>query len=259
VTQTRSPAPLSTEPVPSPRACRGLDEALREAVGLLSADRAAQASTLAHRWRERVFVVLIAGEFKRGKSTLVNALAGVDLQPTGVLPVTAVPTRVQSGPAAAWTDEARPALVRRIDETCRHAARRARAEVSRDLLRAGREAVDGFLEAFLPTESDRAHSGYERLRREVTDAAGKRAEAVWRAAADLLPIQPPRVDPPATPLVPQPSGLQLEPTRLMLEDLEDALAAFLPRRMALRRLAERARRGALLSLLSTLREIEGEA
>jgi hypothetical protein len=74
----------------------------------------------------------------------------------------------------------------------------------------------------------------------VTDAAGKRAEAVWRAAADLLPIQPPRVDPPATPPVPQPSGLQLEPLRLMLEDLEDALAAFLPRRMALRRLAARA-------------------
>jgi GTP-binding protein EngB required for normal cell division len=502
VTQSRSPAPLPTQtPAPS-RPFPALDEVLEDAAAHVSAERAVQASALAERWRERVFVVLIAGEFKRGKSTLLNALAGVDLLPTGVLPVTTVPTRVQSGPgaaarvrfrdggvreiglgeirdyvdesrnpgnrlgvatvevelslglppgvvlvdvpglgsshrhnteaalaalpeadaalvvasvdppigeaelrlierlrrhaarvdvvlnkidyldeparraaegftrdvlersgfegvglwpvsarrglaarlagddigwrssgmktlaeslerflvegreetlarslarkaerlveqelalveleiaasqrtaaerdvlvlafserrataerdtaeavlvfrrrfdlligayadraAAAWIDEARPTLVRRVEEIRRHAVRRSRADVWKHLLQAGRAAVDEFLQAFLPMESDRLRSGYERLRGEVTDAAAKRAEAVWRAAADLLPIQPPRVDPPATPPVPQPAGLQLEPLRLMLEDLQDAAAAFLPRGMALRRLAARA-------------------
>ena len=42
-------------------------------------------------------LTIIAGEFERCTSTLLNALAGVDLLPTGVLPVTTVPTRVAQG------------------------------------------------------------------------------------------------------------------------------------------------------------------
>jgi hypothetical protein len=503
VTQARSPAPLSAPARgPSRHLSRPVDEALEDTSELVSAERAVQAMALAGRWRERVFVVLIAGEFKRGKSTLLNALAGVDLLPTGVLPVTTVPTRVRSGPgaaarvrfrdgacreirldeirdyvdearnpgnrrgvatvevelslglppgvvlvdvpglgsshrhnteaalaalpeadaalvvasvdppigeaelrllellrrpaarldvvlnkidyldeaarrtaegftrevlersgledvglwpvsarrglaarlggddvgwrgsgmkalaeslerflveereellarslarkagrlveqelalvdlgiaasqrtaaelralvsafserqataerdtaeavlvfrrrfdlllggyaeraAAAWTDEARPALARRIEERRRQARGRSRADVGKDLLQAGRGAVNAFLESFLPAESERLSSGYERLRGEIALAAARRAEAVWRAAAELLSIQPPRFDPPATPPAPRPAGLQLEPLRLMLEDLEDALASFLPRGMALRRLAARA-------------------
>jgi small GTP-binding protein len=38
--------------------------------------------------------VLVAGEAKRGKSTLVNALLGRDVLPTGAVPLTAVPTTV---------------------------------------------------------------------------------------------------------------------------------------------------------------------
>jgi len=41
--------------------------------------------------------VAVVGEFKRGKTTLINALLGADLLPTGVLPVTAVPTLVRFG------------------------------------------------------------------------------------------------------------------------------------------------------------------
>jgi GTP-binding protein EngB required for normal cell division len=41
--------------------------------------------------------VAIIGEFKRGKTTLINALLGADLLPTGVLPVTAVPALVRFG------------------------------------------------------------------------------------------------------------------------------------------------------------------
>lgn len=42
--------------------------------------------------------VAVIGEFKRGKSTLINALLGESLLPTGVVPVTAVPTLVRYGP-----------------------------------------------------------------------------------------------------------------------------------------------------------------
>ena len=45
---------------------------------------------------ERVNLVVL-GEFKRGKSTLVNALVGVEVVPTGVLPLTAVVTVVRYG------------------------------------------------------------------------------------------------------------------------------------------------------------------
>jgi GTP-binding protein EngB required for normal cell division len=40
----------------------------------------------------------VLGEFKRGKSTLLDALVGEALLPTGVIPVTAVPTEVSYGP-----------------------------------------------------------------------------------------------------------------------------------------------------------------
>ncbi len=42
--------------------------------------------------------VLVAGEAKRGKSTLVNALLGSPILPTGVLPLTALATTVRYGP-----------------------------------------------------------------------------------------------------------------------------------------------------------------
>lgn len=45
--------------------------------------------------------VAVLGQFKRGKSTLLNALLGEDVLPTGRLPLTGVPTRVGFGPRAA--------------------------------------------------------------------------------------------------------------------------------------------------------------
>jgi GTPase SAR1 family protein len=41
--------------------------------------------------------VAVIGEFKRGKTTLINALLGEELLPTGVLPVTAIPALVRYG------------------------------------------------------------------------------------------------------------------------------------------------------------------
>lgn len=61
---------------------------------------AARASRLAERLRSGRFVISVAGEFKRGKSTLVNALLGDEVLPAGVLPLTAIPTEVRFGDAA---------------------------------------------------------------------------------------------------------------------------------------------------------------
>jgi GTP-binding protein EngB required for normal cell division len=55
------------------------------------------ARATAERLDEGRFFVAVLGQFKRGKSTLINALAGSELLPTGVAPVTSVVTIVRHG------------------------------------------------------------------------------------------------------------------------------------------------------------------
>lgn len=43
------------------------------------------------------FTLVILGEFKRGKSTFINALLGGSLLPTAIVPLTAIPTVIQYG------------------------------------------------------------------------------------------------------------------------------------------------------------------
>lgn len=45
----------------------------------------------------RKYIAAIIGEFKRGKSSLINAIVGADILPTDILPMTAVVTRVVYG------------------------------------------------------------------------------------------------------------------------------------------------------------------
>ncbi|MFZ0761505.1 MAG: dynamin family protein [Candidatus Sulfotelmatobacter sp.] len=56
-----------------------------------------EARELAARISEGRFYVACVGQFKRGKSTLINALIGEPVVPTGFIPVTAVPTVVRFG------------------------------------------------------------------------------------------------------------------------------------------------------------------
>jgi GTP-binding protein EngB required for normal cell division len=56
-----------------------------------------EADALAERLREGRFYVACVGQFKRGKSTLVNALVGESVLPTGVVPITAAVTVVRHG------------------------------------------------------------------------------------------------------------------------------------------------------------------
>ncbi len=62
---------------------------------------AADARSVAERVSEGRFYVACIGQFKRGKSSILNALVGASVLPTGVVPVTAVPTIVRYGNHAA--------------------------------------------------------------------------------------------------------------------------------------------------------------
>lgn len=62
---------------------------------------ASRSARLAERLVGGRFHISVLGEFKRGKSTLVNALLGLELMPTGVLPLTSVATEVAYGPERA--------------------------------------------------------------------------------------------------------------------------------------------------------------
>ena len=58
---------------------------------------------LASRFSEGRFHLAVLGQFKRGKSTLLNALTGEPILPVGVIPLTAAPTFLQYGEAAKIT------------------------------------------------------------------------------------------------------------------------------------------------------------
>jgi len=60
-------------------------------------DIARTAHSLACRVLEGRFYVACVGQFKRGKSTVLNALVGHSVLPAGVLPVTAAPTIIRYG------------------------------------------------------------------------------------------------------------------------------------------------------------------
>ena len=84
-------------------------EAILEASALLGAEKIRQqALDLEERARAQRFYVACLGQFKRGKSTLLDALVGLPVLPTGILPVTAVPTVVRYGSAPAARIQLQP-------------------------------------------------------------------------------------------------------------------------------------------------------
>jgi small GTP-binding protein len=81
----------------APERADPLMPALDELAGLADPPDAAAIAALRDRLHAARLRVLVVGEAKRGKSTLVNALLGRDVLPTGVTPLTAVPTTVTFG------------------------------------------------------------------------------------------------------------------------------------------------------------------
>jgi len=105
---------------------------------------AEEARELAARVSEGRFYVACVGQFKRGKSTLLNALVGHEVVPTGFIPVTAVPTVIRFGD--------RPhARVRMRDGSWQDVAMSDLKEyVTEELNPENRKAVDG-AEVFVPS------------------------------------------------------------------------------------------------------------
>ncbi|MGO9883598.1 MAG: dynamin family protein [Solirubrobacteraceae bacterium] len=80
-----------------------LDELVALAGGLLPAGSVRDVEAARVRLDEDLFNLVVLGEFKRGKSTLINALLGRDLLPTGVVPLTTAITIVGFGPVERLT------------------------------------------------------------------------------------------------------------------------------------------------------------
>jgi hypothetical protein len=78
------------------RAVSALGQLAREAG---AAWLASEAETLADRLTEGRFYVVCVGQFKRGKSTLLNALVEAPVLPTGIVPITAAVTVIRYGAA----------------------------------------------------------------------------------------------------------------------------------------------------------------
>jgi GTP-binding protein EngB required for normal cell division len=82
---------------PMPNSADTLASALNELAVLGTERDREQLTALLDRLDAERLRVLVAGEAKRGKSTLVNALLGRELLPSGVTPLTAVTTTVRYG------------------------------------------------------------------------------------------------------------------------------------------------------------------
>lgn len=145
----------SGEPAPGERVLGTLDELLSLARGLVAEGRHSNLAAARARVAEDRFNLVVLGEFKRGKSTLINALLGREVLPTGVLPLTSVVTAIGPGERdrllIRYTDgheQQQPLaeLAEYVTEA-RNPGNRlgvefARIELDHELLRAGLELVD---------------------------------------------------------------------------------------------------------------------
>ncbi len=89
-----------------------LDLLERIARALEAAGRDAEpARAVARRVQENTFDIVVVGQYKRGKTTFINALLGADLLPTAVVPLTSIATRIFYAPRPA-------AQIRFLDGRC---------------------------------------------------------------------------------------------------------------------------------------------
>ena len=132
-----------------------LDELLSLAEGLMAESPRRHLAAARTRVAEGRFNLVVLGEFKRGKSTLINALLRRNVLPTAVVPLTSVVTTISAGDDDRLRvyfqdghEEERPLgeLAEYVTEA-RNPANRlgvelARVELEHELLRAGLELVD---------------------------------------------------------------------------------------------------------------------
>src|SRR5437867_5260001 len=93
---------LAAQHCPDVATSRDWTRLLDEAPAIVHSPSASQAKILErlNALRERLaierFQHAVLGQFKRGKSTVLNALLGKSVLPIGVVPVTAIPTFIES-------------------------------------------------------------------------------------------------------------------------------------------------------------------
>lgn len=93
----RPPGPPATTPVNVADLIAAIDEGLSLANGHQRPDLTAQLNRVQVRLESRTVTAVVVGEFKRGKSTLINALIQTAVCPVDADIVTAVPTLVRYG------------------------------------------------------------------------------------------------------------------------------------------------------------------
>jgi len=151
------PSPGSNRPDPGERQLwlGVLDELLTLAEGLLAETPRQHLAAARSRVADDRFNLVVLGEFKRGKSTLINALLRRDVLPTGVVPLTSVVTTIAFGDGDRLEiyfhdgrEEERPLgeLAEYVTEARNPGnalgVELARVELDHELLRAGLELVD---------------------------------------------------------------------------------------------------------------------
>jgi GTPase SAR1 family protein len=110
---TAYPAPPVQLDDAHPGSAMELARCLKETSALPGVD-AATCGWLACKLADAAFNLVIAGQFKRGKSSVVNALLGEALLPVGVVPLTSVVTVIQYGQAPSASIELRSGQKREV-------------------------------------------------------------------------------------------------------------------------------------------------
>jgi ribosome biogenesis GTPase A len=98
MTRAAAPSPLGNDRPPLAALLEKAAVTVPE-IGPQFAHYGRKLTDLNNRFSEGRFHLAVLGQFKRGKSTLLNALTGVPILPVGVVPLTAAPTFIQFGEA----------------------------------------------------------------------------------------------------------------------------------------------------------------
>lgn len=91
-----------------------LMQCVQEAAEIEGVDRQV-CDELGRRLREEIFHLVVVGQFKRGKSTVINALLGKAVLPMGAVPLTSVVTVIRYGDAPAATVDFESGATRPIE------------------------------------------------------------------------------------------------------------------------------------------------
>jgi len=100
------------------------------------------------RLKEKKFVLVVMGQFKRGKSTLINALLGRELLPSAVVPLTSIVTEVSYGEReeAVIHFQSGPSVVTGIDDLSAYITEKENPLNEKQVVKAAVKIKAGFLQ-----------------------------------------------------------------------------------------------------------------